>query len=499
MSSVPAGKKFTRFSLLLALIFTGCAAPDKPIVPPVAVADGFSATKGLPLPDQWWRSFDDPILNRLIAEALADNFDLKTAWDRLRQARATARIEAAALIPALDGTGGGTRSYRQTQTSGGGGGGGGEFADFSGGSGGGTEFTVEDNYALGLDVSYELDLWGRVRSTRDAAIFDAKASAEDVHAAALTLSASVANTWYQLIEQNAQVDLLEAQLELNKNVTTLVETRFRQGQAGSLDVFQQRQLEESRRGDLALARGRAAIFEHQLAILLGKPPTQSVAPRIAKLLFPGPLPATGIPANLVQRRPDIRSAYYDVLAADQRLWAAIANRFPRISLTADINTDAEAIRDLLDNYLATLAANFIAPIIDGGARANEVTRVRAVLSERLNLYGQIILDSFGEIEDALTNEARQREYLRSLERQLEFATAALRGVRQGYLSGTNDYLRVLDAISSEQELQRTYLTARRTLLQQRINLCRALGGSWELDAPPLTKLIVDSRRSDSEP
>ncbi len=472
----------------------GCVAPERPIIPPVDVANGYSATLGLPLPDQWWRSFDDPILNRLVDESLANNFDLKTAWDRLRQARAIARIEAAALVPALDGTGGADRAYRQTQTEGFDGG------EFGGGSGGGTNYTTEDTFAVGLQVSYELDLWGRVRSSRDAAIFETRASAEDLHAAALTLSASVADTWYQLIEQNAQVDLLEAQLALNENVTQLVETRFRQGQVGSLDVFQQRQLEESRRGDLALARGRAAIFEHQLAILLGQPPTKSVAPRVAKLPFPGALPATGLPAALVQRRPDIRSSYYNVLAADRRVWSAIADRFPRVSLTADFNTDAEAIRDLFDNYLATLAANFVAPIIDGGARANEVTRVRAVLSERLDFYGQTILDAFGEIEDALSNEARQREFIRSLERQLEFATAALRGVRQGYLNGTNDYLRVLDAISTEQELQRTYLSARRTLLQQRISLCRALGGSWALEVPPLAKLVVDTtERTDHAP
>jgi NodT family efflux transporter outer membrane factor (OMF) lipoprotein len=489
MSFVPTGRKFNHSLTVVALILAGCAAADRPIVPPVNVGDGFTATAGLPLPDQWWRSFDDPVLDRLIDEALAENFDLKTAWDRLRQARATALIEAAALIPSLDGTGGTARAYRQEESLRGG------FDD----SGGGTNFTTEDNFALGLQVSYELDLWGRVRSTRDAAIFDVEASAEDLHAAALTLSASVADTWYQLVEQNAQVDLLKAQLALNENVTKLVETRFRQGQVGSLDVFQQRQLEESRRGDLALARGRAAVFAHQLAILLGHPPTKTVAPRIAKLLFPGKLPATGLPAALVQRRPDVRSAYYDVLAADRRVWAAIADRFPRISLTADLNTDAEAIRDLFDNYLATLAANFVAPLIDGGARANEVARVRAILSERLNSYGQTILGAFGEVEDALTNEARQREHLTSLERQLELASAALRRVRQGYLNGTNDYLRVLDAISSEQELQRTDLTARRTLLQQRINLCRALGGSWELDAPPLARLVVESPTPDRAP
>ena len=141
-----------------------------------------------------------------------------------------------------------------------------------------------------------------------------------------------------------------------------------------------------------------------------------------------------------------------------------------------------------------MAANLVAPLIDGGARAAEVRRTEAVLSERINRYGQTILEAFGEVEDALAQEARQREYLRSLEKQLELSSAALRRIRQGYLQGTNDYLRVLDAISTDQELQRTYLAARRTLIQQRIVLCRALGGGWKMKSPPLAKLVADTKR-----
>lgn len=471
--------------LLISGILAGCAAPDKPVVPPVDVADGFTVTSGMPLPDQWWRSFNDPILDDLVEEALSENFDLKTAWDRLRQARATARAEAAPLIPGVEGSAGVTRSRRVEDTDQNF-----EFGNATNRSG----TTLQTNYSLGLQASYELDLWGRVRSSRDAAVFDAKASAADVQTAALTLSASVADTWYQLVEQNAQIDLLEAQLDLNKKVTELVTARFKQGQVGSLDVFQQRQLEESRRGDLALARARAAVLEHQLAILLGKTPTANVARRVAELKTPGPLPATGVPGELVQRRPDIRVAYFDVLAADRRVSRAVADRFPRISLTAGVDADAQAVRDLFDNYLATMAANLVAPLIDGGARAAEVKRTEAVLSERINRYGQTILEAFGEVQDALVQEARQREYLQSLEKQLELSSAALRRIRQGYLQGTNDYLRVLDGISTEQELQRTYLSARRELIQQRIVLCRALGGGWEMKSPPLAKLVVDSKR-----
>ena len=477
-------KRCAAFLFLFAAALFGCSAPDKPVVPPVATEGGFTQSGAAPLPDQWWRSFEDPILNGLMERALTDNFDLKTAWDRLAQARATARAESAPLFPNVEASGGVARSRREQST--------GSDTDF-GETPGTSGTTLLTNYSLGLQASYELDLFGRIRSSRDAAIFDRKASGEEVMTAALTLSASVADTWYQLVEQYAQIDLLKEQLELNEKVTMLVTTRFRQGQVGSLDVFQQRQLEESRRGDLALAESRAAVLEHQLAILTGQPPTRNVVPRISELRTPGSLPATGLPAELVRRRPDIRQAYYFILAADRRVSGAIADRFPRVTLSAGVDADADEVRDLLDNYLAAMAASFIAPLIDGGARAAEVRRTQAVLSERIHDYGQTILNAFGEVEDALVEERKQREYLKSLRKQLELSGVALRRIRQGYLQGTNDYLRVLDAISTDQELQRTYLAARRTLLQQRIALCRALGGGWEMPSPPLAKLM-DERK-----
>ncbi len=244
-------------TLLVCLALAGCAAPDKPTGVPVDMRAGFKPAGSAPLPDQWWRSFDDPILNNLVEEALARNFDLRTAFDRLAQARATARVEAAALVPLVQATGGGTRSRRERRVEGASSGGGQtsqtgqtdspdqtDQSD-SGGSTSRRITSLETEYRLGLSASYELDLWGRLRSSRDAAVFEVKASAEDLQTAALTLSASVADTWYRLVEQRAQIDLLEAQIELNENVTKLVTVRFRQGQAGALDVFQQRQLADS--------------------------------------------------------------------------------------------------------------------------------------------------------------------------------------------------------------------------------------------------------------
>ncbi|MCK4509835.1 MAG: TolC family protein, partial [Desulfuromonadales bacterium] len=167
-------------------------------------------------------------------------------------------------------------------------------------------------------------------------------------------------------------------------------------------------------------------------------------------------------------------------AADQRVAAAVADRFPRLSLTGRANTTDEQIENLFDDWLTSLAANLLAPLIDGGRRLAEVERSQAVAAENFHIYGQTVLDALAEVEDALTQELRQLEYLLSINRQLELAEQATSRIRDRYLNGAEDYQRILGALLSKQLLQRTQLSARRELFVNRINLCRALAGGWEM-------------------
>jgi outer membrane protein TolC len=226
--------------------------------------------------------------------------------------------------------------------------------------------------------------------------------------------------------------------------------------------------------------GQAQVLENQLNLLIGTPPGQLQLPHVAKLITLPSLPSTGIPAALVQNRPDVRSAWYRVLSADQSTAAAVADRFPRLSISAGLSTGGEYADELFDNWLASLAGNLVAPLVDGGLRKAEVARSRAVTEERLHAYGQTVLEALGEVEDALAREARQREYLLSLEKQLDLAQSVIGRVRDRYLNGAEEYQRVLDALLSYQQLQRNYLSGRRTLIQYRIDLCRALGGGWQM-------------------
>ena len=447
--------------VMMVALASGCSPVIHSLKTPVAVPEQFSESGTSPLSDKWWKSFDDPVLSGLIDQALINNFDLKTAWDRLRQAQALARSAGADLFPSLDVEVENSRN---------------RFREYG-------ETDEGHSYSLGLAASYELDLWGRIQSSRDAAAFEAQANAQDLRAAALTLSAQVAGTWYQLVEQYGQLELLDAQIVTNEKVLELVTLQFHTGQVGIADMLQQRQLVEANQGEKAQALAQATVLEHQLAILLGYPPRQKVAPQVAALINLPPMPQSGLPSELIQRRPDIRSAYFSVLAADSDLAAAIADRFPTLSLTAGVDTSGVHTRDLFDNWLATLAANLVSPIIDGGLRKAEVDRTRAVAAEALHTYGQTILDALGEVEDALVQEQRRRDLIASIDKQLTLAGQVIERVQDRYLQGTVEYQRVLDALLSRQTLQRSLLTAKRDLVQDRIDLCRALGTGWALERP----------------
>lgn len=459
--------------ILIAAFLAGCSSPMKDVPTPVTLPERFSTSGTAELPDQWWRALGDEHLNEYMETALTNNFDLLSAWDRLAQAEAIARREGAELLPSVD-AGGAFSRTREYQ---------GQATSLVPGSSPGSRTTYYNRYQLGVTVSYELDLWGRIRAQQRGAVLDAQASEFDVAATAITLSARVARTWYQLVESRAQVEVIERQIETNEQTLTLITTQFQQGLASAADVLRQRQLIESTRGQAIQAREQLALLQSQLAVLLGQAPTDLAIPDRSKLIDLPPLAAVPIPAELIQRRPDVRSAYATVQAADQRLAVAIANQYPRLSLSAGVETSGTKARDLFDNWLANIAANATQPLFDGDLRRAEVDRNRAVVSQSIRAYGQTVLNALQEVEDALMQEQRQAEYLGSLKEQLYLAQQVLERTRNSYSKGQLGYLRVLDALTSLQQIERSYLATQRQLIVRRIDLCQALAGGWTMSKP----------------
>mgnify|MGYP001400427149 CR=1 FL=1 len=458
----PHCKPLPRYCAILLCLVSLCTAACTPrlISPelPVPLAKQFSASGEQDAPERWWLAFDDPQLHRLVDSALADNLDLQATWDRLAQSMARARSSAAGLWPQLDMEASGNHTRSETP--------------------GATSFS--NSFSLGAIASYELDLWGRVRAGRSAAHLTQLSSREDLDTAAITLTAEVTSAWFELTTSHGQQQILAEQQSTAAKTLELIALQFRTGKVAFADLLQQRQLLESLSGEQAQAAARVALAEHRLAVLTGQPPQTIQLPVPQQLPALPPLPATGLPADLLERRPDIRSAWYRVLSERAQLKVARADRLPRISLSGRIESSSDTLDTLFDNWFANLAGNLLTPLLDGGQRRAEVTRSEAALAEQLHSYGQQVLVALQEIEDALVHEQQQQQYLQSLQRQLELSRQALKQVHTRYTRGNLSFERVLEAQRSVQQLQRSELEARNQLLGYRIELYRALGGAWPL-------------------
>lgn len=447
---------------ILLYCLCACSVEVKEFATPTLVPDTFSMTGDVSLQERWWQSFNDPALNRLIETALRQNFDLTAAFERLKQAEAVARKAGSELIPSVDATSFTSRLFDDSRNSG---------------------ITTFDNFALGLIASYELDLWGRIRAGTYAAEQDVNAAEQDIHTAAIALSAQIARTWYQLIEQQKQLNLLNEQIEINRDYADLVEVRFRGGQATAADVFQQRQLLEGVVGDRYTVLANIEVLKNQLAVLTGNAPGTLEIEAGGRFPEINGLPATGLTSDLIQRRPDVRKAYYRLQAADLRIAAAVADRFPKISLSASLDTTAPDLQAFFNNWMATLGGNLVLPLIDGGRRVAEVERTKAATEEALNLYGESVLQSIKEVENALAQETRQHERLDSLKQQLIYLNEANDNIRIRSAYGAFDFLRVLSTLNSLQAMQRTLIRAELELVDFRIQLYRALAGGLPLNDP----------------
>jgi len=447
-------------AVAIMLVMNGCSPfvpsrrePEKDLLPPA-----YSSPSREWAPEQkWWETFNDPQLNDLIEEALGHNFSLRQSWARLRQAQALAARSGAALYPEVDLEAGASTERRQTDA---------------------TE-SVE-NYSLGLTGSYEIDLWGRIRSERQAARVSAVASREDLNTAAITLSASIVTRWIDIVSQRMQMQLLVQQLNANQTLLELVELRFRKSLASAVDVFQQRQLVEQSRAQLPLVEQAERRLLNELALLLGRTPFSLPQIQALSLEIPTDPPAAGIPTQLLANRPDIRAAARRLEAADWNVAAARADRLPQISLSAEAAFQADKLSLLMDNWLTRLAANMTAPLFDGRRRVSEVRRLQAVVVENLAAYRQTVLTAMREVEDALVDEAKLREHLKGLQAQLEAAQNALNQARRRYRNGLSDYLPVLTQLLTVQELERSRIQRRADLLTARVNLYRSLGGTIPL-------------------
>ena len=468
---------------LLAAALGACSmVPDygRPQVPtpadwaePVAPPTGETRPRSLWPSSDWWQGFGSPALGALIAAAERNNTDIGQAAARVLQAEAQAKIAGADLLPSVEGSLGADRTWRGSGTT--------TSSTSSSRSG------VSDSLSAGLNVSYELDLFGKNRATLAAAEASLMFSRFDREAVALTVVSGVAQTYFQVLQFRERLAVALRILEITENVLQVVTARVDNGAASPLDLAQQRALVATQRASIPPLQTQLRQAENALAILLGTHLGALGATEGALLDIRPPAPTAGLPSGLIVRRPDIQAAEARLIAANAEIGNARAAYFPTISLTGALGYESAALSSLFNpaSRTASIAGSLLQSIFRGGALDGQVELSQARFREFAESYREIVLTALGEVHDALVAARRTAEQEGLQAAAVEQARLAYQLAEARYRAGAVDLLAVLDAQRTLSQSEDQIVQIRFQRLQASVALFKALGGGWRLaDAAP---------------
>ncbi|QXH37351.1 efflux transporter outer membrane subunit [Pseudomonas muyukensis] len=461
----------SRFSLLtLSLCLAACSTPP----PPAANIDTPSSWQGpahaaRPLPDQhWWRAFASDELDRLVERARHNSHDLAAAAARVRQAQASAVIAGAPLLPEVQL---GLNGSRQRLLRGNGN----DQLDAS------SSERTSTSFGTRLSASYEIDFWGGLRATRDSALRSLDASRFDRQTVELTLVSAVADSYLQGLALEQQLRIARLNLGNARDVLDLVNARERSGSATRLELAQQRSLVAAQERQVPLLEQRWQDNRVTLATLLGEP-VQALPASVQTLdglRWPGI--GSGVPSELLGRRPDIAAAEARLAAASANVQVARAAMLPRLVLGADVGSGARTFANLFDSPYYTLTAGLAAPIFNNGRLSASRDLANARQQELLEDYRGSILAGFADVEKALnaiSGVERQRQWQ---DQEVDQARIAFDLAQQRYGAGAETLLSVLETQRTLYLAQDQQAQLRLARLQGSVALYKALGGGWQVE------------------
>ena len=456
-------------TVLGAAWLAACASTPPPPLPAGTVPSHFDQPLDTSAPlwpsSTWWQGFGDAQLDELIHKAETQNWDLYQASARVRQADARARQAGAALLPSVDLNANSTSYYGRT----------------------GEATTHETDYGASLGVSYDLDFWGKHRDAARSADAARRASVADRATVALTITSSVATTYFQLLAVQEHIETVGANIKAAEATLAIVQRRVDAGYSAAGDLIQQRSTLAAQRAQLPALEQQALELRGALALLLGVPPENlTLRPaRLADLQAPAVRP--GLPAELLTRRPDLVSAESALVAAHADLTLARKAYLPDISLTANGGVAYPALVAAVQTLPGFgLAANAGAAlrqtIFNGGRTRGKIEESAGREQELLGAYAAAVLSALADVENALGSIAHLSEQETALRTQVEAGQRVLRSAQLRYSAGSADFLLITDAQRSLYTGQDQLADIRRAHLAAIVTLFKALGGGWE--APP---------------
>lgn len=471
MKSLPPKAVTPLLVLALAGGFAGCVGTN----PPRAESElkvpgkwkgasraGFSQrplnTTALP---KWWQRFHDPVLDDLVATALRNSTDIRTAVSKVRESRARRGVEVAGLFPTVD-AGVTARGERTDNRS--------------------TGVSSSENYGASIDMSWEIDLFGKQRQNIKAATADLDEAAENLYAAQVSLAAEVADTYVSLRQAEAQLGVINRTLASRTETTQIAKWKQEAKITGAVDTQQAIATLEQARAQIPSLNQTIEQTRNQLTLLASLPPgaLDKLLTKTKALPAPPARMAIGIPAETLRQRPDVRAAERRVDAAVARTKAAVAERYPDLSLTGSIGVDALKAGRIFspENVAASIAGSLAAPIFDAGRIRQNINIQSEVETQALIGWEATVLTALSEVENALIGIQRTSERLVILDQALRAARQAEELSTQQYEAGLVDLLVVLEAQRTLLSLEDQETTTLANQASAHIQLYKALGGGW---------------------
>jgi NodT family efflux transporter outer membrane factor (OMF) lipoprotein len=412
----------------------------------------------------WWEAFGDPALNDLERQLQA-NPDLQAALARFGEAHAVARRAHSDLFPSVSARASAERERLSANA---------PLAQTLGG-----KSVTYNDFVAALDLSWEIDLFGRLRNTAAAAGAQAQASAADLAAVELSLRAELASDYFSLLGDDATIRLLEDTLGTYDRAYELTRNRYQEGIAAATDVDQADTQRQSARAQLAAVRRERAQLEHAIAVLVGQPPSSFSLARGALSSTPPPIDYA-MPSELLQRRPDVARAERAVAAANAQIGVARAAWFPVLTLGSAVGYEATTAAKWLNapSQFWSVGPSAQVPVLDFGARSAINHQARASYEETVANFRKTTLVAFQEVEDSLAALHHSADELTADEAAAKSAASSARHADERYTAGVADYVEVTTTHTAALQAQRAALSARVAELNAAVALVRASGGGW---------------------
>jgi multidrug efflux system outer membrane protein len=415
----------------------------------------------------WWENFEDPVLNDLIQIALHENKDLRIAAFHVEQFNARLGVNRADFYPHF---GYGVSATRD------------KFSEnrpipLPRGTS-----RTNNTYEISANASWELDIWGRIRRSSEAARADLLSAEENQRAVIMTLISDVATSYVQLLSLDKELDISKRTVQSREESLRRFESKYAGGAISALELAQVRSLYEEVASAVPAQERQIALLENSLSILLGRNPGPIMRDRSLDTLSVPPVPM-GIPSDILVRRPDIRQAEQDLIAANARIGVAKAQYFPTISLTGLFgyaSTELSNLRDSASSF-GTAGGAAVGQIFSGGRISGQVRETKAIQQQLLVKYLQTIQTAFREVEDALISHQKFGEQLDIENRRVRALQDYARLAHKRYEGGYSSYLEVLDAERTLYDAEITQAEMRRVLYSALIAIYKTMGGGWPVN------------------